>query len=169
MNIADLMSYIANLPDCVIHPVSERKSVSLPSLSLPDDMKYFYELCNGVILYLNTEWEFRVAGLDKLLRMDIVAFEPITEERLSLLTLKSISRDWYCIGRGDFTPHFSVDLSPNRRGWCFNTDWSLYPSESYRVTKSFTELLHNLVNSKGTESDFWDEIPEEERVYFGDL
>lgn len=150
-----LLHLISNLDNCKIIP---KKLEYKPILAdMPVDLKEFYEYCNGVELFINSEYPYRILGIEEIVRTDLCI--------LGELIKCGDSVTWYNIAEdynGDF---LSIDLSREKLGWCYDSFYETYGliDDMPIIAKSFKELLLRLYNSKGNYL-YW-KLNDFEKVY----
>ncbi|MER2009602.1 MAG: SMI1/KNR4 family protein [Psychrobacillus sp.] len=115
---------------------------------LPNDLLEFYNVCGGVDLFADADFEVSIVSPDKFLLANPV----IVGEKCEY----DISSHWYIIadlGNGNF---LTIDLHPDRLGKCYDSHWDSHGivGSSTVVAKSFTDLLMRLFESKG-DSWYW--------------
>lgn len=141
-NIKRLLEIIEHTPDCKIMKSSEMPS--LPNeIQMPDDLKEFYRLCGGAILFENQEYGFQIVE-----PQDFVLANPVI---VGELCEEDISSKWYIICKDSNQDCITIDLSKERNGRCYDSFWDRHGvvGECSIVANSFTDLVINLLNAKG--------------------
>lgn len=142
MKIKELIEKIKNNPDCVVF-----RSKGVPNCGencvLPEDLKEFYELCGGVILYSSKDYAMEIVNPEKFqLANPIIVGE---------LCPYDISSQWYIIACNMNGDYLTIDLSSERNGRCYDSFWDRHGvvGECPIIANSFTDLLCCLLNSNG--------------------
>lgn len=102
----------------------------------PLDVRRFYELCGGVLLFEGKDYPCQIVPSEKFtLSNPVIIGEKANED---------ISSHWYIVvhdGNGDY---ITIDLHQDRLGSCYDSFWDRHgvPGDSPIIAKSFTELLN---------------------------
>jgi antitoxin YokJ len=152
LNIRELISVVQTLPHCKVLPPSELPSIE-DNLLLPPDVKEFYEVCGGMILFENESYSVKIVSPNEVvLANPVIIDEEIIEAEKAKGDYESkISTGWYIIADLDNSDYLVIDFNKNRLGKCYKAFWDSYPSigDTPIVANSFTELLNQLVLNKG--------------------
>jgi antitoxin YokJ len=144
----DLLDKIRNTPDCLVDAPAGMPLIQ-PEHVLPNDLKEFYQLCGGLVLYDSSEYFFSIVPpQDFLLSNTGILYL----DKESFPTLKDeISWSWYVIGKGDSGEYISIDLEPIRLGRCYFSIWETHAMKGYApiIADTFTDLLVRLLANKG--------------------
>ena len=65
MTLSEIMQRVADDPACRVFPARGVPDVSPRGLTLPPELKTFYQTCGGVELFANATFGFRIVGLDE--------------------------------------------------------------------------------------------------------
>jgi len=65
-----------------------------------------------------------------------------------------ISWSWYVLAVGDNSQYITIDLSPERLGYCYDSYWELHPHDSEIIATSFTDFLSRILANRG-EYFYW--------------
>ncbi|MEC0127796.1 MULTISPECIES: SMI1/KNR4 family protein [Paenibacillus] len=151
MKIKTIVKQIEQFDDCMISP-----PIGLPRLSenhiLPEDVKEFYQICGGIKLFEGKDFGVDIVSPEKFVLANPVIVNELCEY--------DISSNWYIIAddrNGDF---LTIDLHKDRLGRCYDSHWDTHAvaGSCAIISNSFTELLSNLVETKGQGTTwFWDE------------
>jgi antitoxin YokJ len=112
--------------------------------------------CGGVELFRGERFGFRIASPE-----EFVPSNPLLWGKFYLKHKAEYDADrsaaWFLAARGLDSPEAVVlDLSPERRGRCYDGFWDVYATgNSQVVAGSFTELIERLYAARGT-SPFWE-------------
>jgi len=144
----ELVAGLREDPTCVFaHPVGETGSTSL---TLPDDLRQFYEICGGLVLFVDANFVWRIVGPHELVPTNLEVIGEQVED--------DITSTWFVIARqpGASSALISIDLGPKRLGWCYDSDFGVHGlvGDCAILAYSFTELLEQLIDSRGQEL-FW--------------
>ncbi|EQC2552903.1 SMI1/KNR4 family protein [Enterobacter sichuanensis] len=131
----------------VIPPNGDLPTLPASTLKYPDDILYFYRKCNGVRLFCdgNAMISFRILSKNEILQSNqIIVGEPCDDD---------ISSSWYLIGKTDNNDYLSIDLSFERNGRCYDSNYEIHgvAGSCPIIALSFTELLTELYNSGGND------------------
>ncbi|MCM3629805.1 SMI1/KNR4 family protein [Paenibacillus glycanilyticus] len=147
MNDIDaLLRQIASSPHCKVEPAK-----GIPETegnSLPADLKHFYELCGGIKLFDNKDYECHIVPpLEFVLSNPVIVGEQVEED---------ISSSWYIVAHDGNGDYISIDLHPNRLGKCYDSFWDTHAvvGDCPVIARTFTELLNRLVQNNG-EHWYW--------------
>ncbi|WP_312886473.1 SMI1/KNR4 family protein [Paenibacillus foliorum] len=140
------MATDSGLTDCRVSPPK-----GLPRTndhSLPLDLKRFYELCGGVVLFENKDFHIQIAPPNEFILSNPV----IVGEQVD----GNISSHWYIVGLGGNGDYISIDLHQDRLGKCYDSFWDRHGvmGDCPVVAKTFTELINRLVQNNG-ERWYW--------------
>lgn len=128
----------------LIPPLSSFRS----ALNLPNDLKAFYSICNGVELFLNCDCGYRILGLDEMQRTDL--------SLLGECPTLGISVNWFNIAKNQNGEYLTIDLSHQKMGYCYDAFYETYGliGNMPIIAHSFTELLYCLFQNQG-QSLYW--------------
>jgi len=146
--IHDLVDGLRADPSCVLaQPVGRAGPAALP-----DDLQEFYDLCGGLVLFSGAPFEWRIVGPQELTPTNIEVLGEQVED--------DITASWFVIARqtGDSSALISIDLSPHRLGWCYDSDVEVHGlvGDSAILAFSFAELLGELIDARGRHI-FWED------------
>ncbi|NEN76057.1 SMI1/KNR4 family protein [Pelistega sp. NLN82] len=139
-----LLEKISRLNDCRVIEAQKVRT----TLNLPSDLLEFYHLCNGVELFIHSDYPFKILGIESISSSNKIILDDIS--------INDISRNWFVIAEDYNGDYLSIDLSKNKLGWCYDSFYEIYGLAGNMpiIAKSFTELLINLYNQKG-KSLYW--------------
>jgi hypothetical protein len=81
--------------------------------SFPPDLKRFYELCGGVMLFENKDYHCQLVPPNEfVLSNPVIVGEQVDED---------ISSHWFIIAHDGNVDYISIDLHPNRLGKCYDS------------------------------------------------
>lgn len=150
----ELFNLISNDNRCEVIPPKGNLPV-LPNggLRYPDDVVYFYQKCNGVNLFCNGSYmvSFSILSNNEILQSNqVIVGEPCEDD---------ISFSWYLIGKTDNNDYLSIDLSLERNGRCYDSNYEIHGvvGSCPIISLSFTELLTRLYDSDGNDI-YWKNI-----------
>ena len=123
--------------------------------NIPDDLKEFYELTDGIWLFEKKSFGINIVGRKDFIPTSkrLYADDDIMWDELE----GSVSNEWYLIAETEqLSQYISIDLTKERLGQCYDSFYEIHTSEgeSEIVAKNFTELLKNLYDNKG-EHWYW--------------
>ena len=142
MSIEEVLARIAATPDCFILPSAGHPQVTKPCL-LPNDLLRFYELCGGVILFQSAGCSTSVVPPH-----GVVPANPIIRGE----TIEGdISETWYILADDLNGDYFTIDLSCERLGRCYDSFWDSHAQvgDSPIVATTFTDFLVRMLNNNG--------------------
>jgi hypothetical protein len=146
MTIEDCISAIRQSSSCVL-----RRPCGLPrlpeGLSLPEDVRHFYEAAGGAVLFKGAPYEFEIVSPDEFVRANpVIVLQPHEHD---------VSYNWFIIVQSS-PQYISIDLNPSRVGRCYDSFWDRHALRGTCpvIARSFTELLERLLSAKGEEL-FW--------------
>jgi len=149
IDIAELIRIAQSTPSCLVLSPSGLPTVREPHV-LPNDLKDFYHLCGGVILYSQSAYTIKIVSPNDFALANPKIFESFSREELAE-SKEDISWSWYIVAEGENSQYITIDLDPTRLGRCYDSFWDSYAmaGSSPIVARSFTELLNNLIANKG--------------------
>lgn len=145
--ILEILKKIENFEDCIISKYDLSKVINI-EYNLPDDLKYYLENYNDIILFKSSDYSIKINGITNFIKANpIIIGEEIPDDR---------SFDWFIIAQDDNSQYITIDLSIERLGFCYDSFWDRHGlvGEQPIIAKSFTELLEKLFNSYG-KSLYW--------------
>jgi antitoxin YokJ len=141
MDIHELLREFLNDASC--RTIPPQGLPDLPAgLTLPDDVRVFYEAVGGAVLFPDAEYAIEIVRPDGFVRANPVI---IGEQCVDDITF-----DWFIIAEsGD--QYVTIDLHPDRRGRCYDSFWDRHGvvGDCTIVAASFTDLLERLLASRG--------------------
>ncbi|MDF9801441.1 hypothetical protein OKW21_006750 [Catalinimonas alkaloidigena] len=114
---------------------------------IPDDLKQFYDLTDGILLFGNEFYSIEIIGREEFIPINEVFFS--VDERSDI---DDISNNWFLIGKEDnLGQYISIDLSEGKRGQCYDSFHETHGlvGNSPIIAKSFSDLLRLLYQNKG--------------------
>ena len=122
------------------------------SLTLPEDLRQFYEICGGLVLFEDAPFAWVIVGPHEVTPTNLEVIGEQVED--------DITSSWYVIARlrGDSNALISIDLAANRLGWCYDSDVEVHGlvGNCAVLAHSFTELLEQLIKARG-QYVFWED------------
>ncbi len=142
-NMKQLIEIIKTLPNCRVHGPTRLPKFDKDKHVLPSDLKEFYSLCGGLVLFENEEYAIHIVAPE-----EFVLANPII---IGELCADDISSNWYIIGKDCMDGYVTMDLSDERLGRCYDSFFDRHGivGESQIIANSFTDLLINLINNQG--------------------
>ncbi|ELY7491293.1 SMI1/KNR4 family protein [Cronobacter turicensis] len=149
--IDELLDLIRKDKRCeVLPPSGSLLPLSDDTLRYPDDVIYFYQKCNGIKLFYNDNSlvSFTILPNDEILNANMVIVGELCEY--------DISSTWYLIAKTDNNDYLSIDLSLERNGRCYDSNYEVHgvAGSCPIIALNFTELLVELYNTGGKDV-FW--------------
>ena len=144
--IDKLLDLIKKDKRCEVNP-PKGDLPSLPNnkLKCPEDVICFYQKCNGVKLFCNDNSliTFTILPNDEVLNSNMMIVGELCEY--------DISSTWYLIAKTDNNDYLSIDLSLERNGRCYDSNYEVHGvvGSSTVIALSFSELLSQLYNTGG--------------------
>lgn len=137
--IRDLVSIISQDARCVVHPHSGTTAATAVQ-NAPDDVREFYDLCDGIELFPDSEYPYRIVRSSEFVNISQDIYEPC------MCDDQSISDEWFLIAESWNTDPISIDLSVERQGMCCDC---YLGSDFHVISPSFYELLKGLYENAG--------------------
>lgn len=141
--IDQLIKQVKSLPNCRVY-----ESAGLPIIDemqhvLSDDLKEFYSLCGGLILFENEEYPIHIVTPEEFILANPVIVGELCEE--------DISSNWYIICNDGKDEYLTIDLNKERLGKCYDSFFDRHGlvGESQVIATSFADLLERLIKNKG--------------------
>lgn len=151
MEIKRIVQQIEEFNNCIISPPT-----GLPRLDgnhiLPEDVKEFYRICGGIKLFEDEDF-----GVDIVSPEEFILANPVIVNELCEY---DISSNWYIIADDRNGDYLTIDLHRDRLGRCYDSHWDTHAvaGSCAIIANSFTELLSNLVKTRGQGTTwYWDE------------
>jgi hypothetical protein len=147
--IHPILDEIRRTPDCEIIP--PRGLPSLPGgLALPPDLREFYEVTGGAVLFSNRvcAGRVRIVGPDEIHRIDLA----ITGDEFATGPFEW----WFAIADFMDGDYVAIDLNPEHSGLCYDAFHETFAMPGYVsvIASSFSDLLRRLLDHK-EDSTFW--------------
>ena len=146
MSIKDLIEKIKETDDCVVRPSSGIPKIADKGHCLPSDLKEFYSLCGGMILFASKEYAIKIVEPNEFVLANPVIIGELYPE--------DISSQWYIIASDMNGDYITIDLSEKRLGRCYDSFWDRHGivGDCPIVAGNFSELLLSLFNGNG---NYW--------------
>jgi hypothetical protein len=118
---------------------------------LPPDLAEFYQRCDGLDLFVDQPFGFRLVEASGLQPANRAVFG----EDFYLANRDELNADltssWYVIAVGvGPEERISIDLGTERRGYCYDSFGETHGTPNCPiVARSFTELLRRLIDAQG--------------------
>lgn len=141
--IKQLLTQIKNLPHCRILEPNGLPIIDEDKHVLPNDLREFYSLCGGLVLFENEKYPIYLVPPDKFVLANPIIVGEVCEE--------DISSNWYIICNDGTDEYLTIDLHEDRLGKCYDSFFDRHGlvGESQIIATSFTDLLERLVQNKG--------------------
>lgn len=144
-----LLDELGRTPDCLIS--SPHGLPSLPDgLALPTDLREFYELAGGAVLFSERicPGRVRIVGPDEVQRIDLA----ITGDQFATGPFKW----WFAVADVMDGNYIAIDLNPERNGLCYDAFHETFAMPGYVnvIASSFSDLLRRLLDHK-EDSTYW--------------
>lgn len=164
----ELLNYVATLSNCQVLPKEASIEELVSDYIIPEDLKEFYMLCGGMILFDGSPYAVKIVGPRefKNANYEILGSEIIDAEIKKGTYENEISKDWFIIADLSNSDYIVIDLKQERSGFCYKAFWDSYPEEGSTtiIAKSFKELLERLIDNNGK---YWFFL-QEDFVSYGD-
>jgi hypothetical protein len=146
MNLTELIEIIKLDKNCEVKPAN--KEIILPT-NIPNDLKEFYELTNGIKLFENEAYGITIVGREEFIPTNKHLFsDDVNWEELE----KEVCNKWYLVAKVDeMSQYISIDLTSERNGQCYDSYYETHSlqGDSEIIAKNFTELVTKLYQNKG--------------------
>ena len=148
-DIPSILDTIRHTPDCTIRP-----PCGLPPLpeqvSLPSDVREFFELAGGVVFLSERACPgpVRILGPDEVQRIDLA----ITGDHFASGPFSW----WFAIADVVDGNYIAIDLNPEHLGLCYDAFHETFAMPGYVnvIASSFSDLLQRLLKHK-EDSTYW--------------
>lgn len=144
MNIDILVATIGATSDCVLFSPSGQPAIQ-NELQMPADLRRFYALCGGAILFTRSDFPIEIAAPSEL--------EPSNLAILGKGRQEDRSDDWYAVARSGSDQVVSIDLNPQRLGRCYDSFWDRHAvaGSCAIVAMNFCEFVRLSLEAEGRE------------------
>lgn len=151
MSIQSIIQSISRHKNCVVHPPIQSQILLEDGDLLPEDVKEFYTLCNGIDLFNDSHCAVRIVAQQQFLLANPI----LVGEKCEY----DISSHWYIIADiydGNF---LTMDLHPERLGKCYDSHWDTHAlvGSSTVIAHSFTTLLTQLSAQGAGDTWYWEQ------------
>lgn len=143
MDVATLLAMIREDTRCSIFPVAGEPQVH-PAHRLPDDLREFYHLCGGLMLFIGSVFPTSIVA-----PVDLVQANPVIVGEEGAY---DISWSWYILASdGTDIQRMTIDLSSERLGRCYDSFWDRHAiaGSTTIIALSFTEFLSRAYACQG--------------------
>ena len=143
-SVAEIIHEATQTDGCTVCSPNGQPTIPV-HLTVPDDLRVFYEHCGGLDMFPGTEQERRFVSPNEVVRADPFILDMAYTDRPSAYD-GTPSETLYLIAVAGVGPEFiTIDFDPQRNGLCFDSYSGDHGSESSKVIAlSFTELLNKL-------------------------
>lgn len=143
INIREMISKINLLDGCDLFPHSGMPVILHSNHQLPADLREFYSLCGGVVLFAGADYEITIVPPEQFVPANPVIIGEQVED--------DITADWYIIGDVGNSSYITIDLASERLGKCYDSFFETHGlvGDCAVVAESFTELLLHLIVNQG--------------------
>ena len=142
-----LLIEMARSPVCELFPPTGQPQTG--ALGLPEDVKSFFERCGGALIFGESEYPTRILAPGETIPTDDLMWdgEPAPDES---------SSTWFLVADDGSGNYVSIDLAPDRLGWCYDTQLGRYgsPGDCPVIARSLAEFLRRTLDREG-ERYFW--------------
>jgi hypothetical protein len=141
VTIGEILTSIQTIPDCEVLPWQGLPNIQFPYV-LPDDVKTFYQLCGGVVLYRDAPFTATIVQPERVVPANPVIVGEACQD--------DISASWHVIGDTD-GEYLTIDLHEERLGRCYDSFFDRHgvPGSCPIIATSFSELLQCLIENHG--------------------
>jgi len=153
-DLIKIIDLISKDPNCRVFEPNKELTIDR---AIPEDLELFFKLTNGISLFENEPFGIKIIGKEDFISTNEYLYD---EDDLIWEELDGdVTNEWFLIAKSpELAQYISIDLTEERFGKCYDSYFSTHGEEgmSEIVANSFTELLWNFYNSKGTgESWYW--------------
>ena len=151
--LLSVLTEVAQRPGCQLLPPTG--SVSLPDrFTLPDDLRRFYELCGGAVLFEGATFEWTVSGPRQLVPASPRLLGPKPAQDIAAQYPDDLTNSCFVFaesGPGGTASLVVVDLHPARAGRYYDAFWDSYGLVGDMPILALTaaEALHRLLDTQG--------------------
>lgn len=145
VTISEILKKICDDPKC---EKTHNGKTLLVDHVLPIDLLFYFKRYSEILFYPQSIYPIKIVGFTDFHQANPIIVGDTIED--------DISNNWYIIGYGNNSQYITIDLSPNRLGWCYDSNWDRHgvPGSNPIIAHSFTELLYNIYKAKG-ENYYW--------------
>lgn len=147
--IREILDVIRRMPDCSVSPPCGFPTVP-DGLSLPSDLREFYELAGGALLFNQNvcAGHIRILRPEEFQRIDFA----INGEEFATGPFSC----WFAIADVRDGNYIAIDLNREHFGLCYDAFHETFATPGYVgvIASSFTDLLRRLLNHK-EDSTYW--------------
>lgn len=142
MEIDVLLRRLGGLADCELEPPAGRPKAG--AYALPGDLAEFYDRFGGALIHAQSAYPTRILPPGALEPTDAMMWAEGEEPDLP-------TPSWFLVADDNSGNYVSIDLSPDRLGWCYDTQIGCYgdPGGCMVVARSFTEYLRRTLDGGG--------------------
>lgn len=115
MDIQELISVIENNVECTVFKPSGLPELPSLALKIPQDLKRFYELCGGIVLFPDRSYSFEIVSVENLKRANPIIAKTEGEDDKSY--------NWFIISKSGDGQYVTIDLSEMNNGKCYDSFW----------------------------------------------
>lgn len=148
--ITEMLEEIKKLPGCALR-LSRGPVPAELAQRMPLDLVTFYENCDGVELFLDQPFGFRLVRVVELQSANRIIFGEDYYRAYRHELESDLTSSWYVIAVGSGAEErVSIDLGGPHCGYCYDSFWDIHGSPDCPIiARSFTELLRRLIDAKG--------------------
>ncbi|MDE6592964.1 MAG: hypothetical protein K2K57_07875 [Oscillospiraceae bacterium] len=130
---------LKGMDGCEIKPFAGQPKIQKPDRKCPGDLEKFYGMCGGVIFNSSSEGRLEIVSPER--------FTPFNPDTCG----EDISSEWYIIAVYGDGECISIDLSPDRFDFCYDSHNAARndPGSCPVVAKLFTDFLEGIIEHKG--------------------
>lgn len=141
MDVVQLVEQI-RLDGCMVYPANGQPSVESDH-GVPDDVRVFYELCGGIMLYPQAEYPIEVVPPERCVLANPVIVGELCDY--------DITSTWYIIARDRNNEVLTIDFSFERLGRCYDSfsDRHGVRGSCPIIATSLTDLLRRMLDNRG--------------------
>lgn len=138
-----LIEQIESLSDCRVLEPAGLPIIDETNHILPEDVKEFYSLCGGMVLFENEEYSVYIVPSQKFILANPVIIGELCEN--------DITSNWYIICNDRQEEYVTIDLHQNRLGKCYDSFFNRngIVGDSQIIATSFADLLERFIHNKG--------------------
>ncbi len=153
MTLDILLESIRKDGNCRVFP--PKNSIHLQK-NIPDDLKQFYQLTDGISLFEDKSYNVSIVGRGDFIPINkkLFLFESEDQEERDK---NEVSSAWFLIAKNEsLDQYISIDLTKERFGQCYDSFSETHSlvGNSQIIAKNFTQLL-NMLYKSGGENWFW--------------
>ncbi|WP_420553763.1 SMI1/KNR4 family protein [Tenacibaculum aiptasiae] len=153
-DIKKLIELISKDSNCTVYKPNNELTINR---KIPEDLKVFFTLTNGISLFENESFGIKIIGKEDFISTNKYLYpkDDVIWEELE----NDITNEWFLIAKNEeLAQYISIDLTDKNFGKCYDSFIDTHGEEgmSEIIANNFTELLYNFYQNQGKgENWYW--------------